>query len=79
MRVAYHKETDSMYVVLRGDRRYAHSEEVAPGIVLDFDEDGNLLAVEVYSGASEKVDLSVLSTEGLPTEARLSSAREATG
>lgn len=79
MKVAYHKETDSMYVVFRGDRPYAESEEVAPGVVMDFDEKGNLLAIEIHSGASEKVDLSLLATEGLPMEARVPTARETTG
>lgn len=72
MKISYDKDSDAMYVVLRNDRRYAESEEVAPGVVLDFDEDGNLLAIEVYSEASKKADLSVLSTEGLPLEARAS-------
>ena len=30
MRVAYYRDTDSLYVVLRGDRRYVESEEIAP-------------------------------------------------
>ncbi len=70
MRVSYQKDTDSLYVVLRDDRRYVESEEISPGVVLDFDEHGNVLAMEIYSGASEKVDLSVLANEGLPTDTR---------
>jgi hypothetical protein len=42
--------------------------------VLDFDDAGTVLTVEIYTGASEKVNLSVLLTEGLPTEARSSPA-----
>lgn len=70
MKVVYTKENDAMYVTLRTDRRYVESEEVAPGVVLDFDEDGNVLAIEIYDEASEKVDVSVLMTEGLPTDSR---------
>lgn len=70
MKVVYTREEDALYVTLRSDRRYVDSEEVAPGVVLDFDKDGNVLAVEIYESASEKVDISVLMTEGLPTESR---------
>ena len=70
MKVVYTGEDDAMYVTLRSDRRYVESEEVAPGVVLDFDEDGNVIAIEIYDEASEKVDISVLMTEGLPTESR---------
>lgn len=79
MRVAYHRDTDSLYVVLRGDRRYVESEEIAPGFVLDFDEDGDVIAIEIYEGASEKVDLSVLATEGLPTDTRALPGQKARG
>ena len=70
MKVVYTKEDDAMSLTLRTDRRYAESEEVAPGVVVDFDEDGNVLALEIYDEASEKADVSVLITEGLPTESR---------
>lgn len=75
MKVVYTRENDAMYVTLRTDRRYVESEEVAPGVVLDFDEDGNILAIEIYDAASEKVDVSVLMTEGLPTESRSYTAK----
>ena len=65
MKVAYFGETDSMYITLRSDAKYEESEEVAPGVVLDFDKGGNVVAIEIYSGASKKVDLSRLEVEGL--------------
>lgn len=48
-------------------------------MVADFTRDGELIGLEVYGSASQKFDLSVLATEGIPTEARLPAAREATG
>ena len=41
------------------------SEEVAPGVVLNFDEDNRLLGVEVED-ASKLVDLSRLELRALP-------------
>lgn len=79
MRVAYHRGADSLYVMLRGDRRYVESEEVSPCFALDFDENGDVMAIEIHSGASEKVDLSVLATEGLPTDTRACPSQRAGG
>lgn len=70
MKIVYTKDEDALFVTLRDDRRYSESEEVAPGVVLDFDEDGNVVALEIYDRASEKANLSVLATEGLPAESR---------
>lgn len=40
-----------MYVTLKPDARYEEPEVVAPGVVLDFDKDGNVIALEIYEGA----------------------------
>lgn len=74
MRVSYFPETDSMWVKLDPDAEYDESEEIAPGTVLDFDKNGNLIAIEIYKDASSKVDLSVLATRGIPTESKPASA-----
>jgi uncharacterized protein YuzE len=70
MRVSYLSETDSIWIKLDPDAEYDESEEIAPGTVLDFDKDGNLIAIEIYKDGSSKVDLSVLATSGIPTESR---------
>jgi uncharacterized protein YuzE len=44
------------------------SEVVALATVLDYDEDGNLLGIEVYAGVAERVDLSRLVTKGFSFE-----------
>jgi len=46
MRTIYDDKTDSLFVRLT-DGRIVESEEVRPGIILDFDADGRLLAVEI--------------------------------
>ena len=70
MKITYLPESDSLWIKLNPDAEYDESEEVAPGTVLDFDSNGNVIAVEIYKDASEKVDLSLLASEGLPVEAR---------
>lgn len=64
MRVSYHGDTDSLYIHLNGAST-AESEEVADGTVIHFAEDGEITGIEVYSDASEKVDLSDVEVRGL--------------
>jgi uncharacterized protein YuzE len=66
MRMSYDPDTDAFYLSLIeiSDAAVRRSEEVAPATVLDYDEDGNLLGIEVYAGATERMDLSHLVTKG---------------
>ncbi len=64
MKFTYDAETDALYIDLK-EGRVKESEEVAPGFVLDFDVEGNVLGIDIDSGASKKVDLSRLETDGL--------------
>lgn len=65
MKIIYRRESDTMRITLKPDARYVESDEVAPAVVIDFDEAGNAISLEVYDAASEKVDLSKLEVEGL--------------
>lgn len=60
----YYVDTDMLYIRL-ADGISIESEEVAPGVVLDFDEANRLLGVEVED-ASKLVDLSRLELQALP-------------
>ena len=66
MRMSYDPYTDAFYMSLIDIPQGAvhRSEEVAPATVLDFDEDGNLLGIEIYAGVTERMDLSHLLTKG---------------
>ena len=64
MKVSYYPETDSLYIEL-SDKPGADAQELKPGIVLDLDEDGNLVGLDVDQ-ASKKVSLSKLEIESLP-------------
>jgi len=62
----YYADTDSLYIDLL-DKASVESEEVRPGIVLDFDEDGRLVGIDI-DRASKNVDLSRLEIQSLPVE-----------
>lgn len=65
MRFHYYKETDSLYIS-RAARPSANSDEVAPGIILDFDGDGNLTGIDIQH-VSQTIVLSRLEIDNMPT------------
>ena len=64
MKFDYFPETDSLYIDL-SERPSVESEEVAPGVVLDFDDEGKVVGIDIED-ASKIVDLSRLETTALP-------------
>ena len=60
----YHPDTDMLYIKLV-DGVSTESEEVTPGIVLDFDEHNRAIGIEIED-ASSFIDLSRLEVLGLP-------------
>ena len=50
MNIEYDPAVDALYVRL-SDRNIIESEEVQPGIVLDFDEGGQVVGVEVLNAS----------------------------
>ncbi|MBF8265317.1 MAG: Protein of unknown function DUF2283 [Dehalococcoidia bacterium] len=73
MKFSYYPETDSLYIDL-SEKVSEDSREVAPGVVLDFDAEGNLVGIDI-DHASKIADLSKLEAEALPI-AKLSLARQ---
>lgn len=64
MKFHYYPETDSLYIDLSA-KSSADSQEVAPGVVLDFGTNGHLVGIDIDQ-ASQIVDLSRLESEALP-------------
>jgi len=64
LKLHYYEETDSLYIDL-SEKPGIESEEVAPGVVLDFDADGHLVGIDV-DHASKVLDLSRVEVQALP-------------
>lgn len=64
MRLSYDPETDSLYIHLI-ERPSKDSDEVADGVVLDFDENGGLVGIDVQH-ASQHADISRLMLNKMP-------------
>ena len=64
MKLSYNQSTDSLYIHL-ADRPSVNSDEVADGVVLDFDSDGALVGIDVQH-ASIKADIHSVVMSHLP-------------
>ena len=54
MKVSYDGKTDTLTVIFR-DAPVAESDEDKPGVILDYDGDGNIVSIEVLD-ASKRVE-----------------------
>ncbi len=54
MKVTYDTATDSLTVVLKERATVVESDEDKPGVILDYDENGDLVSIEVLD-ASQRV------------------------
>ena len=64
MKLSYDRETDSLYIHL-SNTPSVDSNEVADGVVLDFDSKGVLVGIDVQH-ASQKTDIQSISLSHLP-------------
>ncbi|HEU0167476.1 MAG TPA: DUF2283 domain-containing protein [Chloroflexota bacterium] len=67
MKLHYYPETDSLYIELQS-RAGVDSEEVADGLVVDFDDAGHVVGIDIEH-ASQTLDLTSLETVALPLAA----------
>jgi uncharacterized protein YuzE len=50
MRISYDEKTDALYLRLK-ETTYYESDEVKQGILLDYDDKGNLIAIEILDAS----------------------------
>ena len=66
MRLAYHADTDSLYIDL-SENPSVESREISDGVVLDYDAAGMLVGIDI-DNASHKVQLEHLILTGMKGE-----------
>jgi len=64
MKLHYYAETDSLYIEL-ADGDGAETRQIIDGVNVDIGRDGSIVGIDI-DGASSKLDLATLETEGLP-------------
>jgi uncharacterized protein YuzE len=58
MKVSYDTKTDTLSLILREDVVIVESDEEKPGIVLDYDGEGNLVSLEILDASKRVTDAS---------------------
>jgi uncharacterized protein YuzE len=61
--VKYDKVGDTLYIKFRDDR-IVESDEVTPGVIVDYNEKGEVVGIEVLEFSRRRIDLSKLVLEG---------------
>ena len=64
MKIEYYSDTDTLYIDLK-DTSSIESKEISNGIVLDFDEYGQLTGIEI-DNAKKVANISRIETKSLP-------------
>lgn len=56
MKISYDPRTDTLSVILREGVVITESDEERPGVILDFDEQGNLVSLDVLDASTRVTD-----------------------
>jgi uncharacterized protein YuzE len=68
MKIAYYRDTDSLYIDL-ADRVSVETKEISEGVNLDYDERGAVVGIDIDL-ASQKLDLQTVILDNFPRETR---------
>ena len=61
--IKYDRVGDTLYIRFKDDR-VVESDEVAPGVIIDYNERGEVVGIEVLEFSRRRMDLSKLVLEG---------------
>jgi len=69
MKVSYDESTDTLTVILKEDVAVVESDEERPGVVLDFDDAGDLVSLEILDASLRVTDARRIEYQAPPPEA----------
>ena len=56
MKVLYDSHTDTLSVILKDNVTVHESDEDKPGVILDYDQEGNLISLEILDASKRVTD-----------------------
>ena len=62
--IRYDSDADALYIRIR-EGKVSESDEVEDRIIVDYDEKGNVVGIEVLEFSKRKIDLNELVVKGL--------------
>ena len=67
MKVSYDEQTDTLSVILKPGAAVSESDEDKPGVILDYDERGDLVSLEILDASHRVSDTRKIEFETLGT------------
>lgn len=67
MKVSYDLRTDTLSVILKEGVSVAESDEDKPGIILDYDDRGDLISLEILDASRRVTETSRIEFEAVPS------------
>jgi uncharacterized protein YuzE len=66
MKVTYDPSTDTLSVILKEDVAVVESDEDKPGVILDYDDRGDLVSIEVLDASNRVTEARRIEFQTLP-------------
>ena len=70
MKVSYDSKTDILSVVLKEGVPVSESDEDKPGVILDYDEEGHLVSLEILDASRRVTETHKIEFETVESEKR---------
>jgi uncharacterized protein YuzE len=67
MKVSYDEQTDTLSVILKTNASVSESDEDKPGVILDYDEHGDLVSLEILDASRRVSDAKKVEFETVGT------------
>ena len=52
MKASYDSHTDTLSLLLKANAKVVESDEARPGVILDYDAEGNIVAIEILDAST---------------------------
>ena len=52
MKISYDPKTDTISIIFKDDGTISESDEDKPGVILDYDNEGNLVSLEILDAST---------------------------
>lgn len=66
MKVIYDQETDTLTVIFK-DAPVAESDESKPGVILDYDNEGDIISIEILDASKRVTQVRNIEFQTVPT------------
>jgi uncharacterized protein YuzE len=66
MKVTYDERTDTLVMLLKEDASVAESDDERPGVILDYDANGELISIEVLDASLRVTEARRVDFQTLP-------------